>query len=100
MRLIIIKQTVWILLARSSSYIWPTISSLVFQDFHFLMNVLAKPLIPCKCCSNYSFRLIAEDPDADARILEWTLCVGWMHLAQDMDQWLALVNAVMNLRIP
>jgi hypothetical protein len=26
--------------------------------------------------------------------------VGWMHLAQDRDQWQALVNTVMNLRIP
>jgi hypothetical protein len=26
--------------------------------------------------------------------------VEWIHLAQDMDQWLALVNTVMNLPIP
>jgi hypothetical protein len=25
--------------------------------------------------------------------------VGWMYLAQDWDQWLATLNAVMNLRI-
>jgi len=26
--------------------------------------------------------------------------VDWIHVAQDMDQWKALVNTVMNLRVP
>jgi len=47
------------------------------------------------------------DPDVDGRIkLKWMfrkLDVGgmdWMVLVQDRDRWPALVNAVMNLRVP
>jgi hypothetical protein len=45
-----------------------------------------------------------EDPDIDGRIiLRWIFRSGgmdWIDLALDRDRWHALVNAVMNLRVP
>jgi hypothetical protein len=48
-----------------------------------------------------------EDPGVDGRIiLRWIIQevryegMGWIDLAQDKDRWRALVNAVMNLRLP
>jgi hypothetical protein len=35
----------------------------------------------------------------DLREIEWD-GMGWIDLAQDRDQWKALVNTVMNLRVP
>jgi hypothetical protein len=35
----------------------------------------------------------------DVREIGWE-DVNWIHLAQDRDQWRALVNAVMNLPFP
>jgi hypothetical protein len=35
----------------------------------------------------------------DFREIGWD-CMDWIFLGQDMDQWKALVNAVMNIRIP
>jgi len=46
------------------------------------------------------------DPRVDGRIIlkwifrKWDGGMGWIDLAQDKDRWRALVNAVMNLRIP
>jgi hypothetical protein len=47
-----------------------------------------------------------EDPSVDGKILlKWIFrkCGGgmdWIDLAQDREKWSALVNAVMDLRIP
>jgi hypothetical protein len=35
----------------------------------------------------------------DIREIGWG-GVDWMDMAQDMDQWRALVNTVLNLRVP
>jgi hypothetical protein len=35
----------------------------------------------------------------DVRDIGWG-GVDWIHLTQDKDQWRALVNTVMNLRVP
>jgi hypothetical protein len=35
----------------------------------------------------------------DLREIGWT-GIGWIDVAQDRDQWRALVDTVMNLRVP
>jgi hypothetical protein len=40
-----------------------------------------------------------DDIRMDLREIEWG-DMDWIDLAQDRDQWRALLNTVMNLRIP
>jgi hypothetical protein len=44
-------------------------------------------------------RRSVDNVKMDLREIEWG-CVDWIDLAQDRDQWRALVNIVMNLRVP
>jgi hypothetical protein len=44
-----------------------------------------------------------EDPGTDGRYIDGSLGSGgmdWIKLAQDSDKWRALVNVIMNLRVP
>jgi hypothetical protein len=44
-------------------------------------------------------RRCVDNIKMDLREREWE-GMDWINLAQDGDQWRALVNAVMNLRVP
>jgi hypothetical protein len=35
----------------------------------------------------------------DLRVIGWETA-DWIHLAQDINRWRALVNTVMNIRVP
>jgi hypothetical protein len=53
-------------------------------------------------CGNLKERYHLVDAGVDGRIIQDVGCEGtdWIELAQDRDWWRALVNAVLNLRIP
>jgi hypothetical protein len=40
-----------------------------------------------------------DNSKMDLREVGWG-CMDWINLAQDRNRWRALVNAVMNLRVP
>jgi hypothetical protein len=44
-------------------------------------------------------RRLEDNIKADFREIGWG-DMNWIHLAPDKDQWGALVNTVMNLRVP
>jgi hypothetical protein len=44
-------------------------------------------------------RRLVNNTEEDLRERGWG-CMDWIDLAQDRDQWRALVNTVMNLRVP
>jgi len=58
------------------------------------------------CWGNLREKEHLEDPGVDGRIIlrwifrKWDVDIDWIDVAQNMDRWTTLVNAVMNLRVP
>jgi hypothetical protein len=53
---------------------------------------MKRPLVRCRCRWEDNIRMDIKEI--------WCEVVDRMHLAQDRDQWSAVVNTVMNLQIP
>jgi len=57
-------------------------------------------------CGNLRERYHLEDSGVDGRIIlrwifrKWDGGMNWIDLAQDRDRWRAVLNAVMNRRVP
>ena len=55
---------------------------------------------------NLRERAHLEDPGVEGRIIlrlvfrKWDRGMDWIDMAQDRDRWRALLNTVMNLRVP
>jgi hypothetical protein len=73
----------------------------------FIILKLSQQLL-FQCTENQIFLLLGNHRPRDIiedylfmhlREIGWE-GVDWMHLAQDRDQWLALVNIVMNFGVP
>jgi hypothetical protein len=46
-----------------------------------------------------AYRILVDNIKMDLREIGWD-DMDWIDLAQDRDQWRALVNTVMNLQVP
>jgi hypothetical protein len=65
------------------------------REMHFttvFMNIRKRPLGRPRRTWMYNIKM-------NLRAIGWD-CMDWIGLAQDRDQWKALVNTVMDLRVP
>jgi hypothetical protein len=67
-------------------------------EMRYAYNILVEKLEKKRPLERYRHRW-ESNIRTDLREIRWEI-VGWIHLAQDRDQWLAVVNMVMNLRVP
>jgi hypothetical protein len=68
------------------------------DNFTFTFTLYSMAVEDEKCTHHFS-QATWEDNEMDITETGFE-GVDWMHLAHDRDQWRALVNTVMNLRIP
>jgi hypothetical protein len=101
-------------------YLYKTVTYVIINQLDFIFNIRQEHEMG-RACSTYgeksnACRILVEKPEGkrpigrtrckwednitmDFRVTEWAY-VGWIHLAQNRDQWNSRVNTTKNLRVP
>jgi hypothetical protein len=89
---------------------WSTLTFLRCSSCHIIYVIVVQQCVPTitlgDCCNREGRRPLGrprcrweDNIKMDLREIGFG-DVDWIHLAQDRDRWQALVNMVMNLRVP
>jgi hypothetical protein len=89
---------------------WRKLHNEKFRDLYSLPSIIrmVKENETGGACSmngekRNAYRLLVEKPEGKRPRPRWILgwgCVDWIGVAQDKNWWRALVNSILNLRVP